>query len=224
MNCYYHPEIEASVQCHLCHIHLCDKCHDAEHPGHCYSCALQYRNGSIRLKGEKIRHVNRAGTIRKIIGWYEIIGGIVGILITFGLLLRLSELNNLVVTIISLIFVALYLMSCLAGFLLLQDMKSGYSLSMIVQAFQFPQFVFQGVTYTFIAGSQFTVQWMQGIDTVFKTKIGLFSEFNFYIQLDSNVTLIGINFVPIVIIYVLIKQLKVRTTKVRRELTSEVKL
>jgi len=223
LNCYYHPEIEASVQCHLCHLHLCDKCHDAEYPGHCYSCALQYRNGSIRLKGV-VHQENRSGMIRKIIGWYEIIGGIVGVLITFGLLLRLSVLNNLVVTMISLIFVALYLMSCLAGFLLLQDKKSGYYLSMIVQAFQFPQFVIQGIVYTFIAGSQFTVQWMQGIDTVFKTKIGLFSEFNFYIQLDSNVTLIGINFVPIVIISILIKQLKLRTTMVRRDLTSEVTL
>ncbi len=223
MNCFYHAESEASVQCHQCHLHLCDKCHDAEYPGRCYSCALQYRNGSIQLEGEA-RHENRAGIFRKIIGWYEMVGGIVGIMITFGLLLRINLLNNLVLTMIFSIFVALFLMSCLAGYLLLQDKKSGYYLSLIVQAIQFPQFVVQGVAYTFIAGSQFTIQWMHGLNTAFNAKFGLFSEFNFFIQSGYPITLIGINFVPIVIIYVLIKQMKQRTKNVRSDVTSEVTL
>jgi uncharacterized membrane protein len=91
----------------------------------------------------------------KIFGWYQIIGGIAGLLITIWLLAHTGQINGLVLLLILVAF-GLYGFSIYCGRLLLTDNYSrGLSLSIINQALQIIHFAMLGYAYQYSSGLMF---------------------------------------------------------------------
>lgn len=205
MNCYYHPDEVSQIQCKQCEKHICNKCHDSEYEGYCYSCSLDFRNGAKEYNSFSEQKTRKYRMTNKIIGWYEIIGGSFGVLLVFIFSIRLANSMQLFSIMIFFLFAVLFLFSIISGILLLRNHTRGELLSIIVQALQIPQFIIKGIAYSFVAGGKFTLQYFNGLGTGFKIDFGIFSEFNFYINSNVHGYLIGLNLVPIILIFILQK-------------------
>jgi hypothetical protein len=212
MNCYYHAEETATTQCKRCEKHLCNNCHDSEYPGYCYSCSLDFRNGTkIHDKDQHQadeRNRKTLETVSKMIGWYEIVGGSLGIIVIARIALRTAVFQQLVTASIFSVFAVLYLLSILAGMMLLRRIKGAERISMAVQLIQIPQFIIHGIGYSFIAGAKFVFLFYTGFGTGARINVGVFSEFNFYIHSGMSGFLAAINFVPAMLIYILVQMMR----------------
>lgn len=157
--------------------------------------------------------------ILRIISIYEILGGLVGILVTINLL-RLSNLNlfspqngtGTIVLIMYLIIILLYLASVISGILLWKNKTSGYILSVIIQTVQIPFGIYNGFKYLFASGLLAGIQYYKYQRTVnltvagFKTILSISSDFAmFYNPLDKSFVL-GINLVPLIILLFIASQ------------------
>lgn len=204
MNCYFHPEQIAVVQCRKCKKQLCENCYDPEIKDYCYSCSVDLPIEKTASLPPKSMTTNWNG-IRKAIGWYEIIGGAIGLLLILFLTFRIDIFSNAFATLIYIIFSALFLVSMLAGYSVLKNKNYGFSLSIIIQLLQSIQFILKGTYFSFLAGAQLTFQFFGGYESGFKFKFGAFSEFNLHINSGIYGWLISINIVPLIIIYYLMK-------------------
>jgi len=91
----------------------------------------------------------------KIFGWYQIIGGIAGLLITIWVLAHTGQINGLILSLILVAF-GLYGFSIYCGRLLLTDNYfRGLSLSIINQALQIIHFAMLGYAYQYASGVMF---------------------------------------------------------------------
>jgi len=109
-------------------------------------------------------------SITKLIGWIEIIGGIIRLF----LVLTLME-DPLVFYLLAL---TLFCSSIVSGVMLIKDKTMGYVLSIVIQVFQIPRIISSSISYIFFAGSTFNLDIYHTLD-----KSGL--KFNFWI-VSSN--------------------------------------
>lgn len=147
---------------------------------------------------------NKLSKLRVGISLYEMIGGLLGFVLTVNLL-RNTELNNSFFTGLLILAMLMYLLIFVSGLLLLRNSKWGNYLSLFVQAVQIPQIYFAGILYQFVAGSQLSFGFLSfQSQTVAQYYIYLGSTFNFSVQLQGESPLMFVvNFVPIVVIYLL---------------------
>lgn len=125
------------------------------------------------------------GRINKLISIYEIIGGVLGLIITmFMLIFSAMSVKEINAPILILIVIVLYILSLVAGICLLKKKQKGIILSIVVQIFQIPYIVTSSFTYIFIAGLQL------GGNVAFLSKMS---------KITAMIYL-GINFIPILII------------------------
>jgi hypothetical protein len=215
-NCYFHEETEAVTRCTQCDKALCQQCHDPELDQYCFVCALEAKNRAIPVgrredvKPKKNRDMTRYVSI---IAWYELLGGIVGVLTTLFVGLSSGAFQHQVLTGLIVVFVLLYLLTMTAGVLLLRKEKYGTALSVGAQILQIPQFIINGTVFSFIAGLKLALQLTvnQGIHV--KLDFGVFSFFQFYFGTNLPGLMISINVIPMMMIYVLYQAAKQQQLK-----------
>jgi hypothetical protein len=204
LNCYFHPETISVIQCKGCNKYLCDDCHDIDYSEFCFVCSLNARNNEVEQSSTNEMSAN----LISIIGWYEIIGGAIGGLLILFFGPRIASASNVSYSLIFILFFFLFMFSIFAGVILLQNRTKSFEISIFVQALQVFQFIVKGTYFSFIAGAQLTFQFFEGTSTNFRLNFGIISEFNFlfHIQNTSSIfSMLSINIVPIVIIYILFK-------------------
>lgn len=89
------------------------------------------------------------------IAWVEIIGGVIGVLITAYYLVR--NYNNVTFVILLSISVVSYIIVLIAGYWLFRQTRRGLILSRIIQLFQIPNLISSLLIYDFIAGLDFSI-------------------------------------------------------------------
>jgi len=142
----------------------------------------------------------------KIIAAYEIIGGIIGIVIASYIVASMHTVPAVIVIVV--FFVLLFLLSTYAGTLLWKKDIRGIDLSIIAQIPQIFQITIPGIlTYRFISGLSFPLIFefdqARGSSS-FDFSLGLLSSFNFQLGPEKDVSLLGINLVAIAAIIYLI--------------------
>ncbi|MEZ2337192.1 hypothetical protein [Mucilaginibacter sp. RCC_168] len=92
----------------------------------------------------------------KILGWYQIVGGIVGLLITIWLLAHIGQINGLILLLLLIVF-GLYSFSIYCGRLLFTNYDKGLNLSVINQILQIAHFSMLGYAYQYVSGLVFEI-------------------------------------------------------------------
>jgi len=146
----------------------------------------------------------------KFLGFYQIIGGLIGLVLLL-LLLGNQDVFSLWLTLLLLIAFSLYAYSIFCGILLLKKKASGLKHSTINQFLQLVSFAFLGYSYQFASGIIFSI----GIDLTksfdLKYYLGI-STWAMSINSDSQVISINLNLVALfLIIYISKLKVKVET-------------
>ena len=136
---------------------------------------------------------------RKIISFYQILGGISGLYVITQLLYGVG----LSYTSYFIIFIILYFIMILAGVFLFQENAKGQNLTIIVQSLQILQFSLGGLQYKFGAGTAILIGFKNIMYKLSVNFMPVYAEFNWAIN-DKGFFLY-INIVPIFIIYLLKK-------------------
>lgn len=98
------------------------------------------------IKKESILHL----LLLRVIATIEIIGGVSGSVIMFYRMT--SVLDNLKFAIFLLGYLLPFILSIIAGILLLKKRVTGLNLSLLIQLIQIPYFALNGLYYSFISG------------------------------------------------------------------------
>ncbi len=138
----------------------------------------------------------------KILAYYQIIGGVIGI----GLVvwLALQTVNILVLKVLLLgVGLGLYSFSIYCGYHLLSyTNKESFRLSAINQALQILSFSLLGYSFKYIAGIEFIIGMNLTSETLFTFNFAFFfSEFQISFTGDEDVAKMGINLIPMLIMY-----------------------
>ena len=140
----------------------------------------------------------------KIIGFYELIGGILGIGLSCWLMLKTGTINGPFLFIFLLAFF-LFSFSIQSGNLLLQKSKiqKGIIYSSILQILQLFAIGLGNYSYEFYSGAKGTIGFIFGEGFKFDLNVAL-SSFNFTINSGNNNYFFKINIVAIIILSILI--------------------
>lgn len=144
-------------------------------------------------KGSKIR--------LKVFAWYQIIGGIAGLVVTIWLLARTAQISGLIL-IILLFACSLYGFSIFCGRLLLGDKYLyGLKLSIINQALQIFSFTMLGYGFRYVSGSMIlaSLKFSNGLDI--GLNFSLTSTWAINIDANEKPFELAINFVAIYLVY-----------------------
>ncbi len=132
-----------------------------------------------------------------VLGYYQIIGGIVGFIIAAVSFVQTEGFNSLILGFLFLT-AALFLFSIYCGVLCLKFKKQGLSLSLINQTLQVIGFAVGGYSFQYVAGLYFVI----GVDMTdsvsFDFGVGL-SKLDFSINHDHQKAIILINVVACII-------------------------
>jgi len=149
----------------------------------------------------------------KIISVFELVGGILGIVIVLIVLISSQTTRNDMPTIIliSAYFIyafalAMYLLSIIAALLLWQDKKAGYILSIIIQVIQIPHIETSTFFYNFVSGAQILISLgirPDGGSFNFGGYIG--STLNISLYTPLNGVTIGLNILAIAVVILLFR-------------------
>ena len=153
----------------------------------------------------------------KFISLIQIIGGILGILISFQFLILLLLPTNLFILLV-------FLLSLIAGIWLWQEKKLGYLLTYIVQILQVPYIVTNVISYSIVSGLQlaFIIEFSSQILNL-NTRFWIGSNANFSIFNEVPFSALGFNIVPLIIILYLVNyQLKQKRQKEDKEYVGNV--
>ena len=137
----------------------------------------------------------------RIIGYYQIIGGIIGVL---GMIWLFIQNIGLLIGVVATIGILLNALSIYAGISTVKHLylKPTY----YVQAIQILNFIGLGITYEVIFGSSlgFGVEWIDSANLVLNFQ--MFSSFSFKYSSSSNDDIrVVVNFIPIIIINYIMK-------------------
>lgn len=161
--------------------------------------------------------MNTKGT--KFIAIYEIIGGLLGVVIVSMLLYKLFKayaqfdqgvfLSTLLTCIIVL---SLYIISLIAGFLLWKGQNLGNKLSLFIQALQIPNISLSGFSYIFVSGIQLALNISKGLSEDIKFNLFFYLGSKFDINLFSKESsfLIGVNIIAL-LIFIYLKKINKNT-------------
>ena len=92
----------------------------------------------------------------KLLAWYQITGGIIGICVWVISLIQTESISGIILFML-LAMISLYIFSIQAGRTLLQDRKKGLKLSLINQALQTIHFAVAGYSLQFVSGVGVTI-------------------------------------------------------------------
>lgn len=147
-------------------------------------------------------YLSKSSKLRlKILAWYQIIGGILGLLLTIWLIAHMQQINGLILLII-LFAASLYSFSIYCGRLLLTDKYlTGFKLSIINQIIQIPQFAMLGYAFWYASGLMFTLGVRLSDGLTFTFDFGLFSTYQISIATGETVFKLAINLVAIYMVY-----------------------
>jgi len=156
----------------------------------------------------------------KVLGWYQIAGGAIGVLLTIWLLAHTQTINGLLILLFMVAF-CLYGLSIIAGKKLLgSQYNSGLTLSMINQFLQVFSFLFLGYGFMYVSGMALSGSIRYNVSEVGEGlklgfDFGLFSKWNFNINSDNRSFDFTVNFLAIYLLYY--------TYRLRQETQSELK-
>ena len=155
-------------------------------------CAINTLAGIKRME-EKVKYI----------GWYQVIGGILGNgLLIWTILTNQYLSNGQVLAILGAIL--LFSFSIYCGILLIKGKRSGTKLSVINQFLQIINFSLLGYSYYYISGLQFSVGVDYTNDLLLKAEYTL-SGFQFSTNESEDQVRLLINIVPLVIINMLFR-------------------
>jgi len=139
-----------------------------------------------------------------ILGWYQLIGGILGITLSIDLLFNILSQGPDGSIILMLLINIPFVLSIYAGYACIKDQTNRFLISKINQAFQVVSFSIAGAAYTYYSGVFFSI----GIDTTLNStydfRLGL-SAFNFEFNSGSDNYMVYVNLVAF---YILLKTMK----------------
>jgi len=152
----------------------------------------------------------------KILGWYQIIGGIIGLLITVWLLAHTGQINGLMLLLLLIAF-GLYGFSIYCGRLLFTNYAKGLSFSVINQALQIVHFAMLGYAYQYVSGLIFEIGMSKrpGFNLTFNFNFTLNSTWQLSIGTSDRSFVLAINLVAVAWLYYIGKLRK--TLKTERE-------
>ena len=147
--------------------------------------------------------INKERRKLEIIGLYEIIGGAIGIgLILWGMI-SISNFSFLAI-LLYLIVIILYSYSIYAGAKMFKYKESKTIDSEIIQYLQIPKIGLLGFIFTFTAGISFFLGIDYTNDFLFRFDFNLSpSNTKLYFKTDKSLIFFYINFIPILIIYLI---------------------
>lgn len=163
-----------------------------------------------------INHLPK-GIIKKLkaLAIYQIVGGIMGLIITILLIIRFPVFTPFIIVLFIIGF-CLYIFSLVCGWLLWNQYSAGVQCSLINQYLQIVQFAIGGWAYTYISGAYFSL----GVDLTYTYRIlidfGLISTWQLTAFDPSQTVQLSFNFVAILLIVFL--------THVKRDLEDDVLL
>lgn len=137
----------------------------------------------------------------KIFGWYQIIGGVVGVLLTLYLLALTDQLTGLMM-ILYLIAFGLYSFSIYSGRILLgNNHERGLNLSILNQAMQVVSFTLLGYGFMYVSGMMFLVSIKAEAGVKINFNFSFTSTWHLYFKSDDSTNEFAINFLAIYLIY-----------------------
>ena len=137
----------------------------------------------------------------KVLGWYQIIGGIAGVLVTIWIASQLGQVNGWLILVV-LFALCLFVFSIYAGRLLLNDnYRRGLKLSIINQAMQILQFAVAGCVFWYASGLMLTVGIKTSEGFTFTFNFGVISSWQISIATSSREFSLAINLVAIYFLY-----------------------
>jgi hypothetical protein len=142
----------------------------------------------------------------RVLGWYQIIGGAIGVLLTLWLFVKMQTLSGLIILLFIIAF-GLYGLSITAGKKLLgAQYQTGLKLSMINQFLQIVSFLFLGYGYMYVSGMALSgnISYnVGGYGSGFKLgfDLGIFSKWNIDINSDNRSFNVSVNFLAIYLLY-----------------------
>jgi hypothetical protein len=137
----------------------------------------------------------------KILAWYQMIGGLFGVLLTFWLLARTDQISGPILMVYLAAF-GLYVFSIYCGRLLLTNKYLlGLNLSTLNQALQVVSFTMFGYAFMYVAGTMLLGE--MNIDHGLKLgfNFSLTSSWRIYVGSDDRSINLAINFVAIYLIF-----------------------
>lgn len=136
----------------------------------------------------------------RILAWYQIIGGLCGVLIFLWFSIQTDQVHGMLWVIFSIIQV-LYCFSIYAGWLLLRDkLILGLKLSIINQSFQIVALTFVRFTYLYVAGMELfiTIDTANGFNLGIKYYLGSEATISFY--QEEKPLFLGVNLVALILV------------------------
>jgi hypothetical protein len=130
----------------------------------------------------------------KIVAIYQIIGGILGLMVA-GFTVEISVLYNLI---FFLFIICFFLYSILCGIVLLKNRSLGITLTVINQVLQIVGFAILGYAFKYVSGISFTIL-IDLSENTFFFNLGL-SEWKILLMGHSDLSNVSINLIPIFII------------------------
>ncbi len=131
----------------------------------------------------------------QILGYYQIIGGVSGILLNiYGFFTQLPVFG--LVIIIPIIFFILYGFSIYCGVQCLKFEKNSLTISIYTQVFQILGISIFGIVFSYVAGLHFNINFDLSNSTLVDYKAGV-SNFKLYYNQDPDVIKINFNLIAI---------------------------
>ena len=141
----------------------------------------------------------------RILAWYQIIGGLCGVLMFLWILIQTDQIHGLSWVIFSIILI-LYCFSIYSGWLLFGDrLIFGLKLSIINQWLQIVALTFVRFTYMYVAGMELfiTIDTANGFNLGIKYYLGSEATISFYNE--EKPFFIGVNLIALILVGLITK-------------------
>ncbi|MEN7550759.1 hypothetical protein AAG747_22755 [Rapidithrix thailandica] len=140
----------------------------------------------------------------KILGWYETLGGISGMILIVFKSLEYADSLSVGGLLMQVVFFCMYLYVMVSGIFLLKKKENSYEMAVFAQLIQVFDFTICNITYLFCAGASLKLHLEGG--KLFFTIEPLLIHFKFVMGLDSDVIDLGINLIALIAVYVAIRE------------------
>lgn len=139
----------------------------------------------------------------KILSWYQIIGGIIGLGMMIQYILQTEAFNGYAVLLLFVMLI-LYLFSVASGLILLKNPAKGMLPSRINQIIQIIGFAVAGYSFQYISGLGVSIGFDITEGMLLKLNAAL-SSFEYNWNTDHDEAFLVVNIVPLVVMYLLNK-------------------